>query len=133
MNNGVCQETRNRIHVAVAAYAYEVKSDPILTDAEFDQLAEIIDPSVDTGRPDVDEFFRQFFDPSTGMWVNQHPEPEGLERIYKLMKKIKLRSYDHKNNRDLFGTILKEPPFRACSRCGKNTAVPITSPGACCC
>ena len=41
-----CPETRIRIKVAVAAYAYEVMDDPIMSDAEFDRLARAIRPSV---------------------------------------------------------------------------------------
>jgi len=79
---GVNPETRNRIRVAVAAYAYEFENDPIMSDAEFDKLAESIDTETATGNPDLDHFFWTFFSPITGMWVREHPEIDGLRRIY---------------------------------------------------
>ena len=33
---GVNQEIRNRIRLSVAAYAYEYKDDPVMSDASFD-------------------------------------------------------------------------------------------------
>ena len=38
---GVNQEIRNRIRISVAAYAYEYKDDPIMSDENFDKLANI--------------------------------------------------------------------------------------------
>lgn len=77
-----CAETRNRIRLAVAAYAYEVENDPILSDAEFDRLSALINPLVSTGNPRLDWFFLTEFSPATGLWVHRHPEIEGLRRIY---------------------------------------------------
>lgn len=132
--NGVNPEIRNRIRVAVAAYAYEIRNDPIMTDAEFDRLAREINIDLSTGNQKLDDFFWEHFTPNSGMWVHQHPEPEGLERIYRMMKTRRPKSYDQTHNTDLFGPMLTEPkPFRACSFCGKNTSIPITEPGACCC
>jgi hypothetical protein len=79
-------EIRNRIRVAVAAYAYEVENDPILSDAEFDALCLTINPEADTGNPDTDKFFREEFDPNTGSWVHRHPNKEGLARIAALYR-----------------------------------------------
>lgn len=79
---GVNPEIRNRIRVAVAAYAYEIENDPIMSDADFDKLAASIDPDIETGNSDLDHFFWTFFSPDTGMWVHDHPEIEGLRRIY---------------------------------------------------
>lgn len=79
---GVNPEIRNRIRVAVAAYAYEVESDSIMSDGEFDALARTIDPEIETGNRDLDHFFWTFFEPHTGSWVREHPEIDGLRRIY---------------------------------------------------
>ena len=38
---GVCSETRARINVALYAYAYEIKDDPLVSDAEFDELCAV--------------------------------------------------------------------------------------------
>jgi hypothetical protein len=75
-------EIRNRIRLSVAAYAYEVCADPIMSDAEFDALAASIVPAVATNRPDLDQFFAETFDPSTGAWVHQHPDLPGIRRLY---------------------------------------------------
>lgn len=48
-----CDETRNRIKLSVAAYAYEFKDNPIMSDADFDELASKIDTSVSTDRKSV--------------------------------------------------------------------------------
>ena len=77
------QEIRNRIILAVAAYAYEYMDDPIMSDTEFDQLALKINPNEKTGNRKLDNFFKKHFMPDTGMWIHQHPEKEKLEFIYK--------------------------------------------------
>ncbi len=77
------QEIRNRIILAVAAYAYEYMDDPIMSDTEFDQLALKINPNEKTGNRKLDNFFKKHFMPDTGMWIHKHPEKEKLKFIYK--------------------------------------------------
>lgn len=72
------RERRNRIRLSIAAYAYECEDNPVMTDAEFDQLARSIDPRMDTDNPVMDAFFRSSFSPDTGMWIREHPQ---LDRI----------------------------------------------------
>lgn len=74
-------ERRRRIRLSVAAYAYEIGGTPILTDSEFDSLARSIDVNTSTGNEQMDAFFREHFDASTGMWIHKHPDLAGLERI----------------------------------------------------
>lgn len=81
----VCRETRKRIRVAVAAWAYEVLHRPIMSDAEFDELAKSIDLSVDTRRPDLDKWFRKNFQSYTGSWVHGHPDRARLNQIAELV------------------------------------------------
>ena len=76
------QEIRNRIRIAVAAYAYEVLSDPIMSDAEFDKLAQQINPQSNTGDIEHDLFFRNYFESHTGSWVYLHPNVNGLHSLY---------------------------------------------------
>ena len=83
---GICLETQLRIRVAVYAWAYEVHDDPLVSDAVFDHTARKVDLERSTSRPDIDEWFRNNFNPSTGVWVRSHPEPEGLERIYRMLR-----------------------------------------------
>jgi hypothetical protein len=76
-------ETRKRIRISVAAYAYELLSTPILSDEEFDALAYSIDLKISTRRPDLDAWFRRNFEPHTGMWIYGHPEKSKLSVIAK--------------------------------------------------
>jgi hypothetical protein len=75
-------EIRNRIRLSVAAYAYEYCHDSIMNDHEFDELSLKINPEVMTGDPKLDNFFREHFEPSTGMWVRNHPEKDKLRMLY---------------------------------------------------
>lgn len=77
------RETRNRILVSVYAYAYEFEDSALITDAEYDRLARIIDPAVTTGNAMLDKFFREHYTPDTGMWIRLHPELEAIQRIYR--------------------------------------------------
>ena len=75
-------ERRNRIRLSVAAFAYEVVGESIMSDAEFDALARSIRPSVVTGKFNLDAFFLSRFSPDTGMWIHQHPELAKVETLY---------------------------------------------------
>jgi hypothetical protein len=66
-------ERRNRIRLTLAAYAYEYDSNSIMSDAEFDELSKAIRPEIATGHKQHDKFFREKFEPDTGMWIRQHP------------------------------------------------------------
>lgn len=75
-------EIRNRIKLAIAAFSYEYRDDPIISDAEFDELSRSINPEVTTGNSKLDSFFKNSFHPDTGMWIHQHPELRKLEVLY---------------------------------------------------
>lgn len=81
------RETRKRIKLSVAAYAYEFESDSLMSDKEFDKLALSIDLSVSTNRPDLDKWFKKQFDPCTGMWIRKHPELEKIAELYARRKR----------------------------------------------
>jgi hypothetical protein len=76
-------ERRNRIRASLAAYTYEFQNTSIMSDAEFDNLCKQIDVSVSTDNPRMDKFFREHFQPDTGMWIRKHPELHKLAIIYK--------------------------------------------------
>ncbi len=76
-------ERRKRIRLACAALAYEVYDKPIMDDAEFDRLSKEIDPAIETGDAALDQFFKTEFDPSTGSWVHNHPDTDGLHALLK--------------------------------------------------
>ena len=75
-------ETRIRIKVALYAYAYEYEATSLVSDAEFDSLCYQIDLNVNTRRPDLDTWFRKYFQPHTGQWIHNHPELEKIKSIY---------------------------------------------------
>lgn len=77
------REVYRRILIAVAAYAYEVKDTTILSDREFDRIAQRINPRVGTCHPVLDEFFATHFSPMTGMWIHHHPELDKIAALYK--------------------------------------------------
>lgn len=76
-----CKQTRLRIKVSLAAYAYEILNQPIMSDGDYDRLARRIDPSKLTGNKVLDDFFRKHFKPHTGMWIHDHPDKAGLQNI----------------------------------------------------
>lgn len=78
----VSEEIRNRIKLSVAAYAYEMDSNSIMSDGDFDSLCLKINVDTDTGNTLLDTFFRDEFNPSTGQWIHKHPELEGIRNIY---------------------------------------------------
>lgn len=72
------KQTRLRIKLTIAAYAYEVMNHSIMSDADFDKKCLEVDLSIDTGNKELDKFFREEFDPSTGQWIHKHPEKRKL-------------------------------------------------------
>ena len=80
--NEIEVETRNRIRLSIAAYAYECLNESFLTDAEYDMLAYKIDPTISTGNETLDSFFREEFSPHTGQWIHNHPEQDKLHNLY---------------------------------------------------
>lgn len=79
-------ERRNRIRLAVAAYAYEMQDDLLMSDAEFDSLALKINPDIDTGHEVLDKFFKTEFGSHTGQWIYRHPELDKVEALYNRLK-----------------------------------------------
>ena len=82
-------QTRLRIKLCVAAYAYEIENSEIMSDAEFDNKCLEVDTSIDTGNEVLDRFFREQFDPSTGQWIHRHPELDKIKAIYNNYYKLK--------------------------------------------
>ena len=75
-------ERRRRIKLAIWAYAYEIGNSPIVSDAEFDAEASIVDVNIKTGREDLDCFFKHVFSSDTGMWIHNHPELDKIEKLW---------------------------------------------------
>ena len=82
-------ETKNRIKVSVAAYAYEFMGESIMTDHEFDDLSLKINKNLQTGNKVMDNFFKKDFMPDTGMWIRSHPELNKIIKIYNTFYKDK--------------------------------------------
>jgi hypothetical protein len=77
------QEIKNRVKISVAAFAYEYLNSPIMSDADFDSLAQQINITKQTGNKTLDTFFEKYFTPDSGMWIHKHPEKTKLEYLYK--------------------------------------------------
>lgn len=80
-------EIRRRIRIAVWAYAYEVKADPFVTDAEYDEECRRVNLALDTsyeGRDnsEIDAWFRDNFSPDTGQWIWRHPNLPRIASMY---------------------------------------------------
>jgi hypothetical protein len=78
-----CEQTRLRIRLSVAAYAYELENVSIMTDHEFDALCLKVDTSIATGNRQLDTFFKRHFEPASGFWVRKHPEQHKLAHLLK--------------------------------------------------
>lgn len=78
------EETRLRIQVSLWAYAYEFYDVSLVEDHIFDAGCLKINTELSTGNELIDKFFREEFEPSTGMWIRKHPELEKLEQLYRL-------------------------------------------------
>lgn len=76
------KEVRRRIILSVAAYAYEIKNESIMADAEFDEQCLLVDVNEKTGNRKLDNFFKNHFDASTGQWIHKHPELKKIQQIY---------------------------------------------------
>ncbi len=76
-------ERRNRIRVAVAAYAVECWDNPIMKPGDYDCLAENIHRELATGHNSLDRFFACEFTPLATDWVRDHPEIDKIEKLYK--------------------------------------------------
>ena len=83
------KEIKNRIVLSVAAYAYEFVGDSIMSDHEFDDLSLKINPNQETGNVLLDKFFKNHFEPHTGMWIRIHPEIGKLKYLYETYYKKK--------------------------------------------
>lgn len=81
-------ERRRRILVAAWAYAYEVESSPLVSDEIYDREALLIRPALSTGHATLDHFFREEFNPYTGMWIHRHPEKHKLAHFCKRLRAL---------------------------------------------
>jgi hypothetical protein len=75
-------EVWRRIKLSVAAYAYEIRNESIMSDSEFDEMCKVINPLTKTGNKVMDKFFKEKFDASTGQWIHKHPELSKIKYLY---------------------------------------------------
>lgn len=87
-NNIIEIEKRRRINVCLWAYAYEVKDNPLVTDEVFDEQCQLVDISVNTDNPTLDEWFKKEFKPYTGQWIHTHPEIDKLNLLYNRVSRL---------------------------------------------
>lgn len=86
------RERRNRVLISIYAYAYELRDDSIVTDAEFDTLAQKINPEVSTGHDALDTFFKEEFSAFTGQWIHKHPELDKVANKYQQIRSQRAKS-----------------------------------------
>lgn len=72
------EQRRLRIRLSVYAYSYEFKDVSLISDGEYDKLSYLVDTSIETGNPLLDNFFQKEFVPYSGSWVRKHPELDKL-------------------------------------------------------
>lgn len=119
----IAEEIKRRIKIAVWAYAYEVKNNPLVSDAVFDEEAKRIDPSIRTGRKILDDFFAKDFVNFSGMWVLKHPEMEGLERIYQIIlanRREVMSLKEHVSATSVLADAFAHPAMRISARSAKR-------------
>ena len=75
-------ETRRRIRLSVWAYAYEFENETIVSDAKYDVESFQVNLNIETGRLDLDFWFRAMFTPDTGIWIHKHPELVKVRQLY---------------------------------------------------
>lgn len=76
------RQRRIRILLSLYAYSYEFKARSIVSDAEYDRLALLVDTSISTGNRKLDNFFKKQYLSHTGQWIHKHPEKDKLEALY---------------------------------------------------
>lgn len=74
-------ERRRRIRIAVWAYAYEVLDVTLASDHRFDAECKLVDLSISTGNPRLDQWFGKAFAAHTGQWVHLHPDLKHLAAL----------------------------------------------------
>jgi hypothetical protein len=84
-----CKETHLRIKLSIAAYAYEFDNSSIMSDGEFDQLCLKVNLNTNTNNENMDRWFREHFDKSTGQWIHHHPNLKGIKYLYEQYFKVK--------------------------------------------
>jgi len=78
-------ERKRRINLALWAFAYEMKSTSLVSDAKFDSEAKLVDLSISTDNSVMDTFFKTHFQNFTGQWIHKHPQLDRIEKIYDLV------------------------------------------------
>jgi hypothetical protein len=79
-------ERKRRINLALWAYAYQYADTSLVSDSVYDEESRKVDIAIDTGNAVLDKFFREEFNPDTGMWVSKHPEFDKVAALYKMAK-----------------------------------------------
>jgi hypothetical protein len=78
-------ERRRRILLSVWAYAYEA-GQPLIDDATYDKESALVNLAIETGNKKMDSWFKENYNPYTGMWVRSHPE---INKIANLVERIR--------------------------------------------
>lgn len=74
------REMNLRRALAVYAYSYEFLNESLVSDFEFDHMSKQVDTTIVTDDKDLDTFFKEHFEPCTGMWIYKHPHLEEIKK-----------------------------------------------------
>lgn len=100
-------ERRRRILLSVWAYAYEMMDVSLVDDHTFDAECLKVNLLIATGNKKLDKWWRSNFDPSTGMWVRNHPEQGRLRQIAERILEVrKMESFDNRADRAVIAARL---------------------------
>lgn len=83
------REVRRRIKLAVWAYAYEVAGDALVSDEEFDRECMMVNVDINTGKPELDKWWRENFQAHTSQWIHKHPDLPAVQELYETQYKGK--------------------------------------------
>ena len=86
--NNVEIEIKRRINVSIWAYAYEIENESLVSDEVFDNECMLINDSICTNNVELDKFFKNIFDPFTGVWIHKHPHLNRIKHIYEQYIKL---------------------------------------------
>lgn len=94
----------------MAAYAYELLNESIMTDAEYDKLSSQVDTSKQTGNDLLDTFFVEHFTKDSGMWILKHPELDKVKMLYESLYKEPRTKHSSREDRQT--CVLERPTVR---------------------
>lgn len=92
-------EVFRRKQIAAVTFGVEIRGVALMLETDWDGIAQRIDTSLGTCHPVLDEFFRARFSPLTTSWIHEHPELDGIARMFDRYQTIMRRHFDFSSPR----------------------------------